>query len=152
MGKGIRLGIIGAGSAVFSLGLVRDLCSTEDLYGSTITMMDVDEERLDSIHKLATRYVDELKVDLKFEKTLSREAALKDADFVINTALHGGHSNHEAQRELAQEPQTAQERQSTLDEALQYYKDEIPGWLEAQDRLDTTIYEPFHDHNIGFDR
>jgi hypothetical protein len=59
---------------------------------------------------------------------------------------------HEAQRELAQEPQTAQERQSTLDEVLQYYKDEIPGWLEAQDRLDTTIYEPFHDHNIGFDR
>jgi len=101
MGKGIKLGIIGAGSAVFSLGLVRDLCSTEDLYGSTITMMDVDEERLDSIHKLAARYVDELKVDLKFEKTLSREAALKDADFVINTALHGGHSNHEAQRELS---------------------------------------------------
>jgi len=34
MSKTIRLGVIGAGSAVFSLGLVRDLCATEDLYGS----------------------------------------------------------------------------------------------------------------------
>ncbi len=101
MSKGIKLGIIGAGSAVFSLGLVRDLCSTPDLYGTTITMMDIDEGRLDSIHKLATRYVDELKVDLKFDKTLSREAALKDADFVINTALDGGHDRYEERRAVA---------------------------------------------------
>ncbi len=64
MSKGIKLGVIGAGSAVFSLGLVRDLCATEGLYGSTITLMDIDEGRLDNIHKLATRYVDELKIDL----------------------------------------------------------------------------------------
>jgi alpha-galactosidase len=98
MSKGIKLGIIGAGSATFSLGLVRDLCCSEDLYGSTITLMDISEERLNNIHSLATRYVDELKVDLKFEKTLSREAALKDADFVINTALFGAHKQHEARR------------------------------------------------------
>ena len=98
MSKGIKLGVIGAGSAVFSLGLVRDLCCSEDLYGSTITLMDIDERRLDSIYKLATRYVDELKIDLTFEKTTSREAALKEADFVINTALQGGHGIHEAQR------------------------------------------------------
>ena len=96
--KGVKLGIIGAGSATFSLGLVRDICCSEDLYGSTITLMDISEERLDNIHKLATRYVDELKIDLKFEKTLSREAALKDADFVINTALFGAHKQHEAGR------------------------------------------------------
>lgn len=100
MAEGIKLGIIGAGSATFSLGLVRDLCCSEDLYGSTITMMDIKEERLDNIHRLATRYVDELKVDLKFEKTLSREEALKDADFVINTALFGAHEQHEARREM----------------------------------------------------
>ncbi|MEE8571256.1 MAG: alpha-glucosidase/alpha-galactosidase, partial [Candidatus Bathyarchaeia archaeon] len=98
MSKGVKLGVIGAGSAVFSLGLVRDLCCSKDLYGSTITLMDIDEQRLDSIFKLSTRYVDELKVDLRFEKTTSRETALKEADFVINTALHGGHGNYEAQR------------------------------------------------------
>jgi hypothetical protein len=57
------------------------------------------------------------------------------------------------QKELAQEPQAAQhEWQAALNEALEYYKDEIPGWIEAQDRLDTTIREPFHDHHIDFDR
>ncbi len=98
MSQGIKLGVIGAGSAVFSLGLVRDLCATDSLYGSTVSLMDVDEGRLNNIHKLAARYVDELKINLKFEKTLSREAALKDADFVINTALVGGHDQHETQR------------------------------------------------------
>lgn len=100
MSKGIKLGIIGAGSAAFSLGLVRDLCATESLYGSTISLTDIDEERLNGIHKLATRYVDELKVDLKFEKTMSREEALKDADFVINTALLGGHGHDEKMRAI----------------------------------------------------
>lgn len=98
MAKGIKLGIIGAGSATFSLGLVRDLCSTPDLFGSTISLMDISEERLDNIHRLATRYVDELKIDLRFEKTLSRESAMKDADFVINTALFGAHNQHESGR------------------------------------------------------
>jgi len=98
MSKGVKLGIIGAGSATFSLGLVRDLCCSEDLFGSTITLMDISEERLDNIHRLATRYVNELGIDLKFEKTLSREASLRDSDFVINTALFGGHDQHESGR------------------------------------------------------
>jgi len=102
MAKPIKIGIIGAGSAVFSLMLVRDLCLAEDLYGSTVTLMDIDEERLNSIHRLATRYVDELKVDLKFERTTSRETALKEADFVINTALVGGHTQYEAMRAIGE--------------------------------------------------
>jgi len=98
MSKGVKLGIIGAGSATFSLGLVRDLCCSEDLFGSTITLMDISEERLDNIHRLATRYVNELGIDLRFEKTLSREATLRDSDFMINTALFGGHDQHESGR------------------------------------------------------
>ena len=38
--------IIGAGSAVFSLGLIRDLCLTERLHGCTVRLMDIDERRL----------------------------------------------------------------------------------------------------------
>ena len=38
MGTSIKLGVIGAGSAQFSLGLVRDLCLQESLYGSTVTL------------------------------------------------------------------------------------------------------------------
>jgi alpha-galactosidase len=102
MGKAIKLGVIGAGSAQFSLGLVRDLCLAESLYGSTVTFMDVDEGRLELIHRLAVRYVQELGIDLRFEATLERERALRDADFVLNTALVGGHEPEEAGRRLAE--------------------------------------------------
>lgn len=50
------IGIIGAGSAVFSLGLIRDLCLTERLHGSTVRLMDVDEERLRAVGRLCQRY------------------------------------------------------------------------------------------------
>ena len=43
------IAIIGAGSAVFSLGLIRDLCLTERLHGSTVRLMDIDEARLRAI-------------------------------------------------------------------------------------------------------
>ncbi|HEX2037938.1 MAG TPA: alpha-glucosidase/alpha-galactosidase [Chloroflexota bacterium] len=102
MGKAIKLGVIGAGSAQFSLGLVRDLCLAESLYGSTVTFMDVDEGRLELIHRLAVRYVQELGIDLRFEATQERERALRDADFVLNTALVGGHEPEEAGRRLAE--------------------------------------------------
>lgn len=45
----VKIGIIGAGSAVFSLRLVSDLCKTPGLSGSTVTLMDIDEERLDAV-------------------------------------------------------------------------------------------------------
>jgi alpha-galactosidase len=37
--------VIGAGSAIFSVGLVRDLCLTESLSGSEISFMDIDTVR-----------------------------------------------------------------------------------------------------------
>jgi alpha-galactosidase len=103
MGRAIKLGVIGAGSAQFSLGLVRDLCLQESLYGSTVTFMDVDTGRLEMITRLAERYVQELGIDLRFEQTLDRERALREADFVLNTALVGGHEPEEAGRRLAAE-------------------------------------------------
>ena len=82
----VKVTVIGAGSATFSLGLVKDLSLTENLAGSHIAFMDPDVERLDLIHRLATRYVDELGSKVTFEKTTDRDAALQDADFVINVA------------------------------------------------------------------
>ncbi len=82
----VKISIIGAGSVVFSLALVKDVCLTEGLKGSTVSFMDINEERLDIVHRLATRYAEDLGADLKFERTLNREETLQDADFVINTA------------------------------------------------------------------
>lgn len=86
MGTPVQVTVIGAGSATFSLGLVKDLCLTENLAGSRVVFMDVNEERLDMIHRLADRYVGELGADLSFEKTTDLASALRDADFCINTA------------------------------------------------------------------
>jgi alpha-galactosidase len=101
MGTAIKIGVIGAGSAVFSLGLIRDMCLQESLWGSTVTFMDIDPERLEMIHRLATRYAAELGVDLHFEQTPDRKVALRDADFVINTAARG-HTDEETERAVGE--------------------------------------------------
>ncbi len=87
----VKISIIGAGSAVFSLNLIRDLCLTPNLEGSTISFMDINKERLNAVYSLCKRYADEVGVKLRLEKTLDRKESLKDADFVINTALAAGH-------------------------------------------------------------
>lgn len=86
-----KISIIGAGSAVFSLRLLIDLCVTPSLAGSTISFMDIDEARLDAIHRLCQRYADEMGQHFVLEKTTDRRESLRGADFVINTALAAGH-------------------------------------------------------------
>src|SRR6185437_6411902 len=61
-------------------------------------LMDIDEGRNDMVYRLASRYAQELGRDIRFEKTLDREAALKGADFVVSTALAGGHQREEGDR------------------------------------------------------
>ena len=82
----VGITVIGAGSVVFSLALVKDVCLTEGLSGSEITFMDINQERLDIVHGMAVRYAEDLGADLTFGKTLNRANSLRDADYVINTA------------------------------------------------------------------
>jgi len=42
----VKIAVIGAGSAQFSAGLINDLCRTPTLAGSTVCLMDINEERL----------------------------------------------------------------------------------------------------------
>jgi alpha-galactosidase len=98
----VKLTVIGAGSVVFSLALVKDVCLTKGLSGSTITFMDIDQERTDIVHGLAVRYAEDLGANLTFKKTLDREEALTDADYVVNTATVTGNEYQKLkQRELS---------------------------------------------------
>ncbi len=100
MSTAVKISVIGAGSAQFSLGLVKDLCLTDGLAGSHVCFMDINRERLAMIHRLAARYADELSADLSFESTTDRAVALQDADFVINTVYVKGHHHARAIRDL----------------------------------------------------
>jgi alpha-galactosidase len=93
---------VGAGSAVFSLELIGNLCRTPGLAGSHVVLMDVDPDRLDSVKRLATRLAGEQGANLTFEGTLEREAALRDADFVVNTAYATGHERAVLMREATE--------------------------------------------------
>src|SRR4051812_4263932 len=100
MSKAVRLAVIGAGSATFSLGLVKDIILTKGLAGSEIVWMDINEARLDAIAKLAKRYADEMGADLRFDQTTDRAAALRDSDFVISTADVKGHHHARRMRDI----------------------------------------------------
>jgi alpha-galactosidase len=86
-----KITIIGAGSGAFSLSMIRDICLTPNLAGSTISLMDINADRLEGAYAVCSRYADEIGFDLRIEKTLDRRAALDGADFVINTALAAPH-------------------------------------------------------------
>jgi len=86
-----KIAIIGAGSAVFSLNMIRDICLTPNLRGCTVTLMDVSAERLDAIHDLCACYAAEIGTELRLEKSTGRRQAICGATVVVNTALAAGH-------------------------------------------------------------
>jgi alpha-galactosidase/6-phospho-beta-glucosidase family protein len=94
----VKISFIGAGSAAFSMNVVKDLCLTEGLSGSEIALMDFDTVRLDAVYSMAKHYSAEIGATLRIEKTTDRKSALKDANFVIDTVLAGGHEQQEIVR------------------------------------------------------
>ena len=98
----VKISIVGAGSAVFSMRLVSDLCKTPALSGSRVTLMDKDEERLRTVHVLARKLASELDYTIDFVATKNLEQAVEGADFVINTALVGGHAFLSEIREIGE--------------------------------------------------
>jgi len=98
----VQISLIGAGSVAFSGSFIRDLCVTKTLSGSTVVLMDISKERLNMVHKLATRYKNETKADLNFKTTTERKTALQDADFVVCTVKIVSYDNMETEREIAE--------------------------------------------------
>lgn len=82
-----KIVVIGAGSAVFSLNMIRDICATPGLHGSEICLVDINEERLNAVHRLCVRFAAETDTPLTITHTVNREEALVGADFVIVSVL-----------------------------------------------------------------
>ncbi len=103
MSKRLNITLIGAGSASFSLELIRDIIVAEGLAGSKMTLVDINEEKLRVAATLANRYRDEVKADLTFSASTDRKEGIEGADFVICAVKVGGYGPLEKERQIAEE-------------------------------------------------
>lgn len=86
----VNIVLVGAGSAVFGVRLVRDLVFTEGLKGSQLTLVDIDEERLELVYEIGRRLIAEQRADLVLSRCADYRDALAGANYVISTVARGG--------------------------------------------------------------
>ena len=69
---------------------VKDLCLTENLAGSHVTLMDIDEAKLETIYRLAERYVKELGGTITFAQGLNNfiNATTASINYFIQTEIN----------------------------------------------------------------
>ncbi len=82
-----KITFIGAGSLGFTRGLVRDILTFPALADSTLSLMDIDPERLEFAETAVRRIVKAGNYPAKVEATLDRRQALDGADAVLCTIL-----------------------------------------------------------------
>ena len=87
----IKIAFIGAGSSAFGRRLINDILSFPALQECTFALMDIDEERLDMMRRLAERIIHDNEMhQATVESTTSRQDALDGADFVVCSYRIGG--------------------------------------------------------------
>jgi len=84
-----KIAFIGAGSLEFTRELVRDVLTFPLLQDSTISLMDIDAERLAWAKKGVERLIAAGSRPAQIEATLDRRQALEGADVVLTTILSG---------------------------------------------------------------
>jgi len=85
-----KIVFIGAGSVVFASRLLTDIVYHPELRDSTVSLMDIDAERLELISKFACALASKYAPNMRIEATLNRREALKDADYVMVMIQVGG--------------------------------------------------------------
>lgn len=85
-----QITFIGAGSLVFTRGLVRDILTYPALSDAHFSLMDTDQERLDAIFHDVRRIIAESGAPATVSATTDRTRAIAGADAVICTVLVGG--------------------------------------------------------------
>jgi alpha-galactosidase len=81
--KGPKVVLIGAGSAFFGRQTIGSMVSKEPLCGGTLALVDVDEQKLGWMEKIARRAIAARKVSLKLETATDYRAVLEGAEYVI---------------------------------------------------------------------
>ncbi len=87
-----KITFIGAGSATFTRMLIGDILSYPELRGATLSLHDIDEERLETAEGVARVTAQEAGATPAIEAHLDRRRALDGADYAINAVQVGGHA------------------------------------------------------------
>jgi len=82
--------LIGASSLIFARQLCSDILLVPALQGSTLTLMDIDDERLEQNRRIVQDIADRQGDMARIEATSNRLDALRGADYVITTFQQGG--------------------------------------------------------------
>jgi len=80
---GTKFVVIGAGSYSFGTMTIRDLMEASELKGSEMVLVDIDEERLGRMTRLARRLNETWQAEMKITSTTERREALPGADVVV---------------------------------------------------------------------
>jgi alpha-galactosidase len=86
-----KITFIGAGSTVFAKNLMGDILSFPELANSTISLMDIDPERLRTSEIVAHKVAEFFEAKPRIEATLDRRQALDGADYAISMFQVGGY-------------------------------------------------------------
>jgi len=85
-----KIVFIGAGSLGFTRTLIRDLLTFPALRDATLSLVDINAERLEFAKRAAEKIIELGEYPAKVEAVLDRRKALKGADAVVITILSGG--------------------------------------------------------------
>ena len=97
-----KITLIGAGSVVFTRNLCSDILLVPKLQDCTISLMDIDAERLKMAQALVQAIVDQRGLKTKVVASLDRKEAIKGADHVITTFQQGGLDAYKLDIEIPQ--------------------------------------------------
>ena len=86
-----KITFIGAGSTVFAQNLLQDILSFPELRGSTLSLFDIDPDRLETSEIVAHKVADFFGANAHIEATTDRRRALEGADYAISMFQVGGY-------------------------------------------------------------
>lgn len=85
-----KLVLIGAGSAMFTAGIIADIAQQESFSSWEIGLVDIDPKALEVAYNLAKKVVQARKADIIIRQSPDRKDLLPKADIVVTTIGVGG--------------------------------------------------------------
>src|SRR5918999_3379664 len=84
-----KITLIGAGSLVFTRNLCSDILLSPTLRDSTISLMDIDSDRLSQSRDAVQAIINQRGLETRLGATVDRREAMRDADCVVATFQQG---------------------------------------------------------------